>query len=84
MQLIFPVGGTLMTNSTKTLLSEVRNLPPEERVKLVEQILETLDASDPSLDAVWSKEAEDRLTSYQRGEIGAVPLSEVLAKYPKA
>jgi len=53
-------------------------------VKLVEQILETLDASDPSLDAVWSKEAEDRLTSYQRGEIGAVPLSEVLAKYPKA
>nr|EDZ40422.1 MAG: Conserved protein of unknown function [Leptospirillum sp. Group II '5-way CG'] len=73
-----------MTNSTNTLLSEARDLPPEERVKLVEQILETLDASDPSLDAEWSKEAEDRLDAYQRGEIGAVPLSEMLAKYPKA
>lgn len=73
-----------MTNNTKTLLSDARDLPPLERVKLVEQILETLDASDPALDAEWSKEAEDRLATYQRGEIGAVALSEVLAKYPKA
>ena len=73
-----------MTNSTKTLLSEARDLPPEERVKLVEQIIETMDASDPSLDAMWSKEVEDRLAAYHRGDIAAVPLSEVLAKYPKS
>jgi hypothetical protein len=34
-----------------------------------------------SLEAQWAKEAEDRLAAYRRGEIRAIPLKEVLAKY---
>ena len=34
-----------------------------------------------SLEAQWAKEAEDRLAAYRRGEIRALPLKEVLAKY---
>ena len=48
---------------------------------LVEQILDSLDVPDPSMDALWAQEADDRLAAYRRGEIRAVPLSEVLAKY---
>lgn len=33
------------------------------------------------LDALWASEAEDRLAAYQRGEIKALPLNEVLGKY---
>jgi len=29
----------------------------------------------------WTKKAEDRLAAYRRGEIKAIPLKQVLAKY---
>lgn len=49
---------------------------------LVERILDSLDVPNPTLDALWTKEADDRLAAYRRGEINAIPLPEVLAKYP--
>lgn len=39
---------------------------------------------DATLDALWAKEADDRLTAYRRGEIKAVALSDVIANYPVA
>ena len=35
-----------------------------------------------ALDALWAKEADDRLDAYKRGELKAVALSAVTAKYP--
>ncbi|KRI01456.1 hypothetical protein AO057_08445 [Curvibacter sp. PAE-UM] len=34
-----------------------------------------------TLDELWAQEAEDRLAAYRRGELPAIPLAEVLAKY---
>jgi putative addiction module component (TIGR02574 family) len=48
---------------------------------LVDQILDTLDERDSSLDVQWSQEAESRLAAYRRGEVQAIPLNEVIAKY---
>jgi putative addiction module component (TIGR02574 family) len=48
---------------------------------LVDQILDTLDERDESLDVQWAQEAESRLAAYRRGEVQAIPLSEVIAKY---
>lgn len=72
-----------MTEAIQTLSAAAKKLTPVERLELVDQILESLDAPDPSLDALWAKEAEDRLAAYRRGEIRAVPLADVLAKYPR-
>jgi hypothetical protein len=36
---------------------------------------------NPRIDGQWTKEAEDRLTAYRKGELKAIPLQEVLAKY---
>lgn len=36
---------------------------------------------ESKLDIQWAKEAKDRLAAYQRGEIRAIPLKEVLSKY---
>jgi hypothetical protein len=47
----------------------------------VERILDSLDEPDASLDALWAKEADDRLAAYRRGEVRAVALSEVITKY---
>lgn len=35
-----------------------------------------------ALDALWAKEADDRLDAYKRGELKAVALAAVTAKYP--
>lgn len=70
-----------MTLAAETLCAQVVQLPPEERMQVVERILDSLDEPDASLDALWAKEADSRLTAYRRGEVRAVTLSEVIAKY---
>jgi putative addiction module component (TIGR02574 family) len=70
-----------MTQRAKTLVEQARKLPPVERVELVDGILASLDEPDAELDRLWAREAEDRLAAYRRGEIKAVHLNEVLAKY---
>jgi putative addiction module component (TIGR02574 family) len=70
-----------MTEATKTLSEQARKLSAEERLALVDDILYSLDAPDPEMDRLWTREAEDRLAAYRRGEIKALSLEEVLAKY---
>lgn len=70
-----------MTTTAEALSAQAVKLPPEERMEVVERILDSLDEPDASLDALWAKEADDRLAAYRRGEVRAVALSEVIAKY---
>lgn len=70
-----------MNQTAETLSAQAIQLPPDDRMALVERILDSLDEPDPSLDALWAKEADDRLAAYRRGEIHAVALSDVVAKY---
>ncbi len=67
--------------TVKQIFDQASQLPPEERMSLVDQILDTLDERDSLLDAQWAQEAESRLAAYRRGEFQAIPLSEVIAKY---
>ena len=70
-----------MTDAIETLYAQVVQLPPEERMQVVERIFDSLDEPDAWLDALWAREADNRLTAYRRGEVRAVTLSEVIAKY---
>jgi len=70
-----------MTDAAKRLSLAARSLSPGDRLELVEQLLDSLDAPDESIDRLWAAEAEARLAAYRRGEIEAVPLATVLAKY---
>jgi putative addiction module component (TIGR02574 family) len=67
--------------TAKQICDQASQLPPEEHMSLVDQILDTLDERDSLLDAQWAQEAESRLAAYRRGEFQAIPLSEVIAKY---
>lgn len=73
-----------MTSQAKELMALATALTPDERITLVEEILSSLDQPDAAMDRLWAKEAEDRLSAYRRGEIKAVDLDEVLAKYRNA
>jgi len=70
-----------MTTTAEALSAQAVQLRPEERMEVVERILDSLDEPDAALDALWAKEADDRLAAYRRGEVKAVALSEVIAKY---
>jgi putative addiction module component (TIGR02574 family) len=72
-----------MSISTEALLRQTMQLPPSERAALVEGIIESLDKPDPTLDALWLKEAEDRLAAYRAGELGAVDAEQVFAELGK-
>jgi len=70
-----------MTLAAETLSAQVVQLPPDERMQVLERILDSLDEPDASVDALWAQEADKRLTAYRRGEVRTVALSEVIAKY---
>jgi putative addiction module component (TIGR02574 family) len=70
-----------MANEVKTLIEQARALPPQERIALVEDVLDSLDHADQGLDRLWAREASDRLAAYRCGEIAAKDLDDVVAKY---
>ena len=48
---------------------------------MIEELISSLDLPDKKLDALWVKEAEDRINAYEQGKIKAVSLEKVLEKY---
>ena len=70
-----------MTAQTQQVLEKAIDLPPVERAELVEQILSSFNfPSRDKIDALWAKEAEDRIDAYDQGKIKATPASQVFEK----
>jgi putative addiction module component (TIGR02574 family) len=63
------------------ILKEMLALPAQERAEIIDALLSSLDEPDHAMDALWVREAEARLDAWDRGELKAIPLAEVLAKY---
>lgn len=70
-----------MTDTAADLARRVKQLPREERERLVDELLESLnEPATTELDAAWSAEIERRLAAYDRGEVQALSAEEVFAK----
>ncbi len=50
-----------MIDAAEKLSTAAQKLSPAERLAVVDAILGSLDAADPTMDALWAAEAEDRL-----------------------
>ena len=68
-------------SNAKTLIEQARSLPPQDRIALVEDVLDSLDRADPAIDQMWAREASERLAAYRRGELVAKDLNDIVAKY---
>lgn len=67
-----------MSDRGTEILKEALTLPPGERADIAEQLLSSLDAPErQSIDRLWAGEAEDRLQAYEKGEIKAIPGTQV-------
>ncbi|TAL37000.1 MAG: hypothetical protein EPN93_06110 [Spirochaetes bacterium] len=65
----------------KELLEKAINLPPAERAYIIDKLMLSLDTADNELEKHWAAEAESRIDAYERGELKAVSIKDVLGKY---
>jgi len=63
--------------STKVLFDVAMKLKPEERLSLVEGLIQSLDEPDKRLDAIWAEESERRLKAYREGKLEGIPMEEI-------
>ncbi|HVT19667.1 MAG TPA: addiction module protein [Thermoanaerobaculia bacterium] len=64
--------------------AQVRQLPPEDRARLAELLLESLvEVSSPSVEAAWDAEIRARVAAFERGEVELIPAEEVFARARK-
>ena len=70
-----------MPDPVLELAERSRALSPEERARLVDLLLATLDdASATEVAEAWDREIERRIAAYKAGEIEAYDLEDVLAE----
>jgi Putative addiction module component len=72
-----------MSDRAKMLTEEARALPAQDRIALVEEVLDSLDHADPDIDQFWLREASDRLAAFRRGELAAKDLSDIVVRYQR-
>jgi putative addiction module component (TIGR02574 family) len=70
-----------MNLTSEDIIKQTSQLSANEKIELIDALLATVDKPDAEIDALWAKEAESRLAAYQNGEIQALDLNQVLAKY---
>lgn len=63
----------------KTLQNEALHLSPEERAKLAQKLLLSLD-SETETEAAWLLEAQLRAEEIDRGDVQPIPAEEVRRK----
>lgn len=69
-----------MIQEAAKLMSVVEVLPIEMKAEIVEQILDSMDKSDPRIQALWVAEVERRMESVRSGKSKMIPGEEVFAK----
>lgn len=69
-----------MATATEDLLKQVLSLPPGERARLAEQLLESLESPNERNRQLWAEEAERRVEAYERGDLKSHPAEEVFER----
>ena len=60
---------------------EARELPADDRARLVDVLIETLrEAPLREIEAAWQREIEERVAAYDRGEIQTHDAADVFAE----
>jgi len=65
------------------LIEEIESLPVEDRIRVADSVLKSLNPTDPELEEKWIKEAENRLSDVKSGRVSAVSEDDVFKKIRK-
>lgn len=69
-----------MATSLQELEQQARALGAEERAKLAESLLESLQAPLWDIESAWAREIEDRVAAHDRGEMQSYAAEDVFAE----
>jgi len=70
-----------MAMDTDKLLADIRALPQEEKLRLIDALLTELDVPDSQIDRVWAGEARKRWEAYKEGKLGTVAYDDLIKRY---
>lgn len=74
-----------MPNLVTELSQRARELAPEDRARLAEELLASLESGlEPEIDAAWDEELRKRIAEVERGAVKLVPADEVFARVRRA
>ncbi|MBW2040001.1 MAG: addiction module protein [Deltaproteobacteria bacterium] len=62
---------------TKKIIDEALSLPVEERVRIANSLLESLNMPNPAIDKKWAEVAKRRLGELRSGKVKPIPGNEV-------
>jgi putative addiction module component (TIGR02574 family) len=65
------------------LLHEALELPLDDRAKMAAELLESLDAVEPEVEAAWAAEIERRVAAARAGELESTDWRVVLTRVEK-
>lgn len=70
-----------MTNLAEELSQKARALPPEDRARLAEELLESLHENrDSEIEAAWDEEIRRRIEEIEAGKAKLISAEEVFAE----
>jgi putative addiction module component (TIGR02574 family) len=69
-----------MALSLNEIEQQARSLNTDERAKLAEVLLETLQERYGDIEIAWQNEVAERAAAYERGELTTYPAEDVFAE----
>ena len=69
--------------ASRELLKKALELKPQDKIMLLEGILDSLDEPDKKIDKIWEKESEKRLAAYRAGKLKGIPSETVFGELLK-
>ena len=67
----------------KKLIDEVLSLPVDERARIANTLLESLNVPNPAIDKKWAEVAKRRLKELRSGKVKPIPGEEVFERVQK-
>jgi len=69
--------------TTKNIEKSILQLSPVERIRIVENILASLNQPDKNIERAWGIESDKRLAAYKSGKVKGIPLETVKKCFSK-
>lgn len=70
----------MSANLVEELSRRAKELSPDERVQLAEELLATIHGMDEEVDAEWDAEIKRRIAEIENGTAELIPAEEVFAR----
>ncbi len=67
-------------HGVKEIIEEATSLPVEERVAVIDSLLQTINPPVAEIEAEWIRAAKRRLAELRSGKVKPIPGNEVFAK----